>query len=208
MALEKAAIQRCDAKTGKPVGTPIEVLFNPTEYRLAKSNQFSEVAIPGLEAPPLQFVRGNARTLSMQLFFDTYEQGQDVRAYTGQIVDLLKVDPELHAPPVCLFVWGILKFVGVLEKADQNFKLFLSNGIPVRATVDVAFKEYLAGQPGDRQSADFTKRYVVRRGDTLSSIAGQKYGDPAVWRPIAKENDIDDPLALQPGQILVIPAID
>jgi len=207
MTLEKATIQRYNPDSGTTEGDPLKVLFNPTEYRLNKSNQFAEVAIPGLEAPPLQFVRGNAQTLSMQLFFDTYEQGQDVRVYTKQIVDLLKVDPELHAPPICLFVWGDLKFVGVLERANQSFKLFLSSGVPVRATVDVAFKEYLAGQPGDRQSADFTKRYVVRRGDTLSGIADQKYGDPTLWRPIAEENSIDDPLSIRPGQVLIIPAI-
>lgn len=206
MALEKATIQRYNLESGTPEGNPIEVLFNPTEYRLEKSNQFAEVPIPGLEAPPVQFVRGSIRTLSMQLFFDTYEQGEDVRDYTGQIVELLDVDPELHAPPVCIFSWGDLNFVGVLERANQSFQLFLSDGTPVRATVDVTFKEYFR-TPGDRQSADFTKRYVVRRGDTLSGIAGQKYGDPALWRPIAEENGIDDPLSIEPGQVLTIPAI-
>lgn len=206
MALEKATIERHIPKKGEP----IEVLFNPNEYRLTKSNQFAEVAIPGLAAPLLQFGRGNARTLSMQLFFDTYEKGADVRQHTNKLIELLEIDSELHAPPVCQFSWGDLNFIGVLERADQRFTLFLSNGTPVRATVDVSFKEYLEGekQAGSLRSADFAKRYVVRRGDTLSSIAGQKYGDPALWRPIAEENDIDDPLALQAGQVLVIPALE
>lgn len=206
MALEKATIQRYNLESGTPTGDPIEVLFNPTEYRLNKANQFAEIAIPGLGSPPLQFVRGDARTLSMQLFFDTYERGEDVRAYTGQILSLLDVDVDLHAPPVCVFSWGELNFVGVLQSADQNFQLFLSNGTPVRATLDVAFKEYVY-IPEDRQSADYAKRYVVRRGDTLSGIAAQKYGNPALWRFIAQENGIDDPLSIQPGQALVIPAI-
>lgn len=206
MSLEKATIQTYDPET-HVVGEEIEVLFNPTEYRLNKANQFAEVAIPGLGAPPLQFVRGNARTLSMQLFFDTYEQGEDVRDYTGKITELLEIDPELHAPPICLFSWGNLNFAGVLERADQRFTLFLSDGTPVRATIDVTLKEYFEGEPGDRQSADFAKRYVVRRGDTLSGIAGRKYGDPALWRPIAEANSIDDPLAIQPGDPLVIPAL-
>ena len=205
MSLEKATIQTYDPET-HTLGAEIAVLFNPTEYRLNKANQFAEVAIPGLEAPPLQFVRGNARTLSMQLFFDTYEQSQDVRDYTGQIIGLLDIDAKLHAPPICLFSWGNLNFVGVLERADQRFTLFLSDGTPVRATIDVTLKEYFEG-PSDRQSADFAKRYVVRRGDRLSGIAGQEYGDPALWRPIAEANDIDDPLAIQPGDHLVIPAL-
>jgi nucleoid-associated protein YgaU len=204
MALEKAAIKR-----HIPPGETIEVLFNPNEYRLNVSNQFAEVAIPGLAAPLVQFGRGNASTLSMRLFFDTYEQRTDVRLYTGKVIKLMTIDPSLHAPPVCMFVWGKLEFVGVLERADQSFTLFLPNGIPVRAALDVSFKEFFDGkkQAGLLESADFAKRYTVQRGDTLSSIAGVEYGDHALWRLIAEENGLDDPLALQPGQVLVIPAV-
>ncbi|MBW2057783.1 MAG: LysM peptidoglycan-binding domain-containing protein [Deltaproteobacteria bacterium] len=206
MELEKATIWY-EIKNKKEV---VQVLFNPTEYRLNKANQFAEVAIPGLGTPPLQFVRGNARTLSMQLFFDTYEQGSDVREHTQKIMKLLEIHRELHAPPVCHFNWGRLDFAGVLERADQRFTLFLPDGTPVRATVDVSFKEYCEAQKqaGNLQSADFTKRYVVKRGDTLNRIAHQEYGDPGLWRPIAQENRMDDPLALRPGQVLVIPALE
>ena len=206
MGLEKATIQRYDPDT-RALGEEIKVLFNPTDYRLARANQFAEIGIPGLEAPPIQFMRGAASTLAMQLFFDTYEQGTDVRDYTDRIVDLMAIDPELHAPPICLFSWGNLSFVGVMERADQRFTLFLSDGTPARATIDVTLKEYFDGQPGDRQSADFAKVHVVHRGDTLSNIAARKYGDPGAWRPIAEENGIDDPLSIRPGQVLVIPAI-
>lgn len=72
--------QRFEHARIKPEGQPeFEVLFNPNRYSLEKSNQIAEVGIPGLGSPILQFVRGNARTLSMELFFDTYEQQQDVR---------------------------------------------------------------------------------------------------------------------------------
>jgi len=202
MALEKASIESYIG------GESLDVLFNPTEYRLSQSNQFAEVAIPGLAAPLLQFGRGNARTLSMQLFFDTYENGTDVREHTAKLIKLLEIDAELHAPPVCRFVWGHFNFTGVLERAEQRFVLFLSDGTPVRANVDVTFKEFFEGDQRDLMSADFTKRHIVSRGDTLSAIAAARYGDPALWRPIAQENNLDDPLAIQPGQVLVIPAIE
>lgn len=207
MELENATIEKVFPSTPEK---PIKVLFNPNEYRLSVANQFAEIAIPGLEAPPLQYVRGTARTLSMQLFFDTYEKGTDVREHTGKVVGLLDADPDLHAPPICLFNWGDLSFRGVLERAEQRFTLFFANGIPARATIDVSFKEF--GEEGKRfgkfQSANFDKRYVVHRGDTLSSVAGREYGDPKNWRPIAEANSMDDPLALQPGQVLTIPAIE
>ncbi len=209
MALEKAKITRYDPVQSEEIGEVIEVLFNPGEYRLSQSNQFAEVAIPGLQAPPVQFVRGNVRTLSMQLFFDTYtyNHGEDVRKYTGEIIKLLNIDPDLHAPPVCKFAWGGLSFVGVLERAEQSFTMFLPNGIPVRATVDVTFKEFSTAKPDKNESADFTKYHQVHQGETLSGIAGEYYNDPTRWRPIAQANKMDDPLALRPGQMLVIPAL-
>ena len=48
---------------------------------------------------------------------------------------------------------------------------------------------------------------VVKRGDTLSSIAAEEFHDATLWRPIAETNRIDDPLALQPGTVLSIPAL-
>jgi nucleoid-associated protein YgaU len=48
----------------------------------------------------------------------------------------------------------------------------------------------------------------VRRGDTLTAIAAEKYGDASLWRAIAEQNQIVDPLALRPGQVLIIPAIE
>jgi len=206
MELAKATIERYIPAGGKP----IKVLFNPTEYQLTQSNQFTEVGVPGLAVPPLQFGRGNARSLSMQLFFDTYEQQTDVRVHTGELIKLLEIDSKLHAPPVCRFIWGNLTFVGVLEHANQRFTLFLPDGTPVRAAVDVSFKEFsdTDKQGGRLQSANFAKQHLVQRGNTLSGIAAQYYGDPALWRHIAEENSIDEPLALRPGQVLSIPPIE
>jgi hypothetical protein len=206
MILEKAIIQKVIPNSGDV----FQVLFNPNEYRLSAGNQFSEIAIPGLPSPPLQYIRGNARTLSMQLFFNTYEQGADVREHTGKVVRLMDIDPELHAPPVCLFTWGDLNFLGVVERAEQRFTLFYSSGRPARATIDVTFKEFADPdqQAGKNRSANFDKKYVVSRGDTLSGIAGSLYGDPGKWRPIAEANGLNDPMSLRPGQVLTIPAIE
>ncbi len=39
----------------------VPLRFNPTEYQLSKANTFAEITIPGLESPPLQYVRGTPR---------------------------------------------------------------------------------------------------------------------------------------------------
>jgi phage protein D len=48
--------------------------FNPTEYQLQKGNNFAEIGIPGLESPPIQFVRGSAEKLTAELLVDTSDR--------------------------------------------------------------------------------------------------------------------------------------
>src|ERR1700727_705355 len=139
----------------------INALFNPTEYSLGKANQIAEAAVPGLDAPILQYVHGNTRTLDMDLFFDTYEEGTDVTGRTTPVYNLLLIDPATHAPPICDIAWGSLTFRGVLDHVTGKFTLFLADGTPVRATLSVTFKEFLdvnaLVQVRPTQSADHRK---------------------------------------------------
>ncbi len=192
-------------------GKEIEVLFNPASYSLDKGNQIAEIAVPGLESPILQYVRGNTRTLTMELFFDTYEKGKDVRDHTRQIYGLLGIEGETRVPPVCTFRWGKFEFPCVVERVSGRFTLFLPDGTAVRSTLNVSFKEYVDLELQVREtrtrSADVTKVRPVRRGDTLWDIAAAEYGDATQWRAIADANGIDNPRLLQPGRNLVIPAL-
>ncbi len=72
---------------------------------------------------------------------------------------------------------------------QQKFTLFNPSGIPVRATLTLSFKEYKTLEEQlkelNLQSADHTKRRVVRSRDTLARIAFEEYGDASQWRLIA-----------------------
>jgi Contractile injection system tube protein/LysM domain len=189
----------------------VPVMFNPPEYQLVRSNEYAEVAVPGLGSSLVQFVRGNARTLSMELFFDSTGTGVDVRLHTDLVVGLADVNAETHAPPELLFLWGSLVFPCVLESVTQQFLYFDPLGLPLRAQLSVtlrgaeALRTLVAATP--LQSPDRAKGRVVRAGDTLQRIAAEEYGDPRQWRVIARASEIDDPLALRPGQRLTVPAL-
>lgn len=203
MGLEKAIIT--DLQTGEL----IPVMFNPEEYSLDVGNTFAEIAIPGLRAPPIQFVRGNARQLSMELFFDTYEQRTDVRGEVGRIVGLLDQNPTTQGPPVLLFSWGSLNFTCVLESVGQRFTMFLDDGTPVRATLTVSFKEYERVEVEIRQGLFIGPPTVrtILAGETLSKIAGEVLGDPGAWRVIAEANNVDNPRTLPVGVQMVVPPL-
>lgn len=219
MALEKAFLVKESKQEER-----IPFLFNPEQFTVEKSNHFAEIDIPGLGSPLLQFVRGNSKTFKMDLFFDTceerkvggatYSAGTDVRELTNKVTDLMEIDSDTHAPPICLFSWGKSGEKGqafrcILESISKRFTYFWANGNPVRATLSVTLKEYTSVEielrERKRHSADHTKRRVVKQGDTLSGIAAKEYGDPAEWRRIAIENNIDNPRKLPPGERLTIP---
>lgn len=203
----------------------VPCLFNPKELSVEKSNQFAEVNIPGLSSPIFQFVRGNARSVTMDLFFDTYEKGIDVRLFTDRITGwdagsmfsslpkaakgLMDIDSDLHAPPICIFIWGAFIFQCIIERVTKKFTMFLPIGIPVRATLTVTLKEYRKVDAQVKeispQSADLTKSWIVAQGDSLWAIAAKEYGSPGDWRLIAERNNIDNPRILNPGKRLVIP---
>jgi nucleoid-associated protein YgaU len=48
--------------------------------------------------------------------------------------------------------------------------------------------------------------YVVQSGDSLAAIAQEVYGDPTLWREIARANNLQEPYALTVGDTLDIPA--
>jgi len=191
----------------------IEILYYPTEYSVEKSNSFSEISIPGLEGPYLQFVKGNASTITLEIFYDTSEQNKDVREYSNKLSSLMDIEPELHAPPTLLFIWGPDKepFNCVLERISKKFTMFNSDGIPIRARLNITLKERkleLNKRERALQSADRTKLYIVKQGDSLWSIAYKEYGNPGLWRPIADTNNIYDPKILKSGTELVIPPLE
>lgn len=47
--------------------------------------------------------------------------------------------------------------------------------------------------------------YVVRQGDTLATIAAERYGSPDRWQEIGTLNGIDDPRDVTVGQTIKLP---
>ena len=223
MALSKARIQILDKdaiNSDRGLTEFIDVEFNPTDYTLAKSAQIVEIGIPGLDSPILQFIRGQNEKLTLDLFFDTTSSGLDesgavdVRSRTKSIYQLVKIQPETHAVPRILFIWGGLSFKSIVESVQQKFTLFSPAGIPVRAMLSVVFREYKTLQDQltelNLQSPDQSKRRIVREGDTLNRIAAEEYNDPHQWRVIADSNSdvLTSPLHLIPGTVLIIPPLE
>jgi hypothetical protein len=195
-------------------------MFNPHEYTLTKQNQWEAGQTKGLNVPKVKFKQGGAESLKLQLFFDTYAAGTDVRQHTDLLWKMMMVADDKKnqknnksEPPRVAFHWGSFFFRAVITNITQRFTLFDKDGVPLRTTVDVTFQQVEDPEEHPRQNPTSgggapRKTYVVEPEDRLDLIADKVYGDPTQWRLIARENRLLDPLRLRDGQQLVVPPLE
>ncbi|BDI34268.1 peptidase M23 [Capsulimonas corticalis] len=215
MALAPATLQNLENKK------TFKCLFNPTEYTIAKTNNWKSKEHTGENVPKIDFTGGQSRSLKMKLFFDVFEEdGADVRTSVDMLWELALIYSDKQhpvtkksRPPLCLFQWGPnWQFTAVVASLSVNYTLFREDGTPVRAMADVTFTE--AQDDAKKKPTNPTshgeggrKRREVQPRDTLALIAFQEYGDANHWRRIADDNHLDDPRNLRPGQVLSIPPL-
>jgi hypothetical protein len=216
--LVAARIYESDAG-GSPLGIEINCLFNPFEYTVSKSNQYSERPQNRSDVPRMDFEQAGPQTLQLDLTFDTYAERKNVGRYTDKLWKLMEAktrhtygDIKKVEPPYVTFSWGSFRFVAVITSMTQRYTLFLADGTPVRAQVQVAFTEFkdrgealLKGQNPTSGGGAQERIVAVKSGERLDSIAAQIYGDAGQWRRIAECNRIVDPLNLPRGLRLAIP---
>lgn len=210
MALTPATIRNMSAKNPDADVHNVDVMFNPTEYTIDRAASYADQTAPGLPLPILQFVRGDTQTLRVELYLDGSNTRESIAPQLEKLRYFIRIDPDLHAPPVARFEWGDHMFQGVVTSLSERFQMFAEDGKPLRARVTVTFKRYQAAgeQLVDlkKSSPDRTHVRVVREGETLAQIAYELYGDPRQWRVIAEENDIDRPRFVPVGTPLKVPA--
>lgn len=204
----------------KTTGEQVYCMFNPHEYTVSKQNQWERKDVKGKNVPKVKFRQGGAQSLKLQLFFDTYAEGSDVREHTKGLWKMMMVTEDKKnprnnksEPPRVEFRWGRFSFQAVITDMTQKFTLFLKDGTPVRTTVDVSFQQVDDPEEHDRQNPTSgggaaRKTHVVQAGERLDLIAAQEYGDPTYWRLIARENGVFHPQRLYEGQQLVIPPLE
>ena len=88
--------------------------------------------IPGLETPPIQYIRGESEKLTAELLADTSDTLTDVpHRYTQPLRNLMNINADLHAPPIVRLSWGSESFKGVIESLNITFTLFTPEGTPL-----------------------------------------------------------------------------
>ncbi len=200
----------------------VDFQYNPTKYQVQKALEWKPGDQKAANSPPLEFVQGKGRTVTMDLLMDDYEpkdeDGQEMEKVVDRVNKLIEftlVDPKTNKdaskahPPKVKFVWTneYAAFPAVIKSLNITYTLFHENGRPARATVNLALQEWVDKKPGQNPtsmgSGDVRTHRVVA-GETLDMIAYQELGAAHRWKYIAELNNLDNPLAIQPGQHLMI----
>jgi len=197
-------------------------MFNPSEYTVSTEAEMPTSSGAGADGSAIKcpneqnpsFSKVNVKDFTVKLLFDTYEKKSDVRTLTNKIAKLLIPTVEgvtNKMLPVCKFVWGGFTYKGWIYRLDQKFTLFLPNGKPVRAELTATFKAAVTPEEYKKNMGMEACRKVwkVKSGDRLDLIAQSTLKNVSLWRKIAEENNINDPLAFPGsndiGRILIIP---
>lgn len=155
---------------------------------------------------------------------------QDVRSLTRPLWDLTEnaFSGGFGAPPCVRFIWGkSWNMPSVVVGVAERFERFDANGAPQRSWLSLRLRRIEEPEPRAAPPMPVTPQFeppspgndgedayptvIVHVGDDgtpltrLDLIADEHYGNPALARPLADYNGLDDMLDVQEGTSLVLP---
>jgi nucleoid-associated protein YgaU len=219
----RASLKLYDAKPGSAGGAQLASLqdeidfqFNPKELSIQKSATWKRTASPNAKkTSPPEFGGADPCKLTLEMFFDASatQLGSVVEPVEALFRCCVPTETTLQkntpVPPLVQLSWGsVVSFPGFITSVQAKYTLFAPDGTPIRAVCNVSIEEMPGDPLGQNPTSGALSTYAVHRviaGDSLASIAFREYGDPAMWRPLAEANNIDDPIRLAVGTTLIVP---
>lgn len=196
-------------------------LLNPEKYTLKYKVEYTEAQGQGTSATQPKYLRSVPEKLDLQFLFDRTGviKGKDNKQGDGVIEDIEKFkkivfdyNGDEHKPNYLMIAWGTLLLKGVLTEMSIEYKLFSSEGVPLRAIVDANFKgimeDSLRLARENNNSPDLTHVRMVKEGDTLPLMTFKIYGDSKYYLQVAAANKLVNFRRLQPGQEIIFPPLE
>ena len=171
----------------------------------------------------------------VSLVTDSAEVIDNVQTLTRPLTDLAEgaIGPDGYGQvPLIRFIWGkAWNILGVVSAIAERLENFTSSGAPQRSWLRMRMLRVTDTAADDTAELDSAEPLVTPDADSidlndlnfhqvqgtgddpdegssserLDEIAAARYGDPSWWKVIANFNNIDDPWAIPPGQVLAIP---
>ncbi|MCG2418346.1 LysM peptidoglycan-binding domain-containing protein [Aequorivita sp. F47161] len=196
-------------------------LLNPEKYTFKYKVEYTEAQGQGTSATQPKYLRSLPEDLDLQFLFDRTGviDGKKNTLGDGIIDEIEKFkrivfdyNGDEHKPNYLMIGWGTLLFKGVLAEMSIEYKLFSSEGVPLRAVVTASFKgiveDNLRVARENNNSPDLTHVRMVKEGDTLPLMTFKIYGDSKYYLQVAAVNNLVNFRRLKPGQEIIFPPIE
>jgi hypothetical protein len=206
-------------------------LLNPENYTFKYKIEQNDDQASGTSSAAPRFNKALPEDLELEFVFDRTgvitdygaPGGSDDKTFKdegGGIIDdvekfkkvIFDYNGDEHKPNYLIISWGTLLFKGTLSEMDITFKLFKSDGTPLRAVARAKFKGFVEDDLRvaieNNSSPDLTHVRIVKDGDTLPLMAHRIYGDSKYYLEVAKANRITNFRKLTVGQKIFFPPIE
>jgi len=195
-----------------------EAMINPETYTLEYKIKYDESKGHGTSGTQLKYAGTEPVEMTFEFLFDNTGiiDGQprvsiadDIKQFKEMLVDY---KGDSHEPRHFKMVWGKNSiFKGRVLEVSITYKLFKSDGTPIRAVAKVKFKssieEKKRAAKEDKKSPDLTHIHKVKLGETLPQLCFDIYGDPSRYLQVAAVNGLGNFRQLTPGTNLAFPPL-
>ena len=198
-----------------------KALVNPLAVKIYNRNRYGKQYPLNGSNLLSAFSCGGANYMAITLILDgtgvlASENNNSIHVVT-QLAELMKNTMNyvgnIHQPPYLKVVWGTMPiFYGRAEKCDVDYKTINSEGVAVRAEVELLLLEDIDTAYHKRMandsSPDLFHVHLVADQDTLPRLSYLYYHSVNYSRKIARFNNLNNLYELKTGSSLMIPPLD
>ena len=201
---EKMNIQAYSDENFKTkAGAPFEVMINPETYSHTYSINYTDK-----EKLSFKIVLDSTGVVPLSDANKRKDVEQMIKDLKGIVYDY---HGSIHQPYYVELLWGAMLFKGRLDNFTIEYKMFKSNGAPLRANVSLSFigyiSEEMAAAQANQNSPDMTHIVTIREGDTLVELCRRIYGKSKYYLKVAEHNKLTNFRSLNPGSRISFPPI-
>lgn len=163
MVLEKAVLLDVEDIGKSDSDKHIKFMFNPTEISFSRSIEIEQSQGSRSRSGQNKTSLKHPNPFSLRIgniILDTYEDGKNVLEHVAkfkrgvEFIEKGKTDTKKQRPPVYLFSWGAQPYMRCFMKSFSfKLTLFLPDGTPVRAMIDLGLEQVDPPTPEQGQGA-------------------------------------------------------
>ncbi len=228
--LEKMRIQAYrDATCNTPIGSPYAFQVNPASYHFRYQLEQVENKAPGTSGSTLKYFQQIPNEWEFEILIDGTGVIKNANALDISLIgstNTLKVEDEvtklksivldfngdIHRNHYLKISWGQKAvFKGTLVSLDLNYKLFKSDGTPLRVIAKLQLKEWVDPDQRirleDASSPDITHQRTYSQSDRFDLMVNNIYDTPDYYLDVARANNFNSFRRIRTGEKINFPPL-